>query len=304
MRSATVIGAGISGPAAALFLARAGWDVHVVEARAADELRSAGILGITHDNWNTLVGAGVDLSAELYNEFRDDNTGETYISQYRYITWTDLHLALATAAEQQTGVRFEYGRRVEGEPDAALVVHATGVGAAHEVSQPDFTGWVLARGTAPYSLGTAWASYYGEGECGRYRAVGGDTPYGAAMELFIQRDWRGPVTTRTTRRPAEVRDMPDGWREVFESIREFMVSPMSDWPVPNRLHRRDGDRVIVRIGDANGQLRPQTSMGANLAIGEAQAASLLTIHPLADPLDSALLSKRQTEYVNGIRIGV
>lgn len=303
MRTATIIGSGITGPAAALYLNKAGWDVNVIEARQPGELRSSGILGITETNWVALDRAGVDLSAELVNEYTDDNQGVTFISPYRYITWTDLHLALTEAAQQQTGVTFEYGRYVEHEPDTDLVVHATGVGAAHEVSDPVYTGWVLVRGTAPMSINSAWSRYYGVGACGRYMAVGGDTPYGAAMELFIQRDWRGPVTMHTTRRPSEIRDMPQGWRIAFESVPEFMVSPMSDWPVPPHLRRLDGGRVVLRMGDANGQLRPQTSMGANLALGEAQAASLLTT-PLAEPLESVLLLKRQTEYDNGIRFGV
>ena len=277
-----IIGAGIAGPMAALAMAKRGHSVTVYEQRETKELNSHGILGITNENWARLAELGVNLaSRELMNEYHNMDTGETFRSPFRYITWVDLHTGLVRAA-WDAGVRFFWGTRPSAEilRDADVIVYATGIGSASQVSRATYTGYVIYRGLSSEKADTAWdMGHYTDYQTGdMFTFTIGDTRDGASITLFVKRDSVAEYRTTVTKTPPpEAYMVPAKYWPMVDTVPEWQVSPMSDWTVPGKLTNQklagmsgqpDGYPVTVRIGDANGQLRPATSMGANLALNE------------------------------------
>lgn len=271
-----VIGAGIAGPMAALIQARNGNVVDVYERRAKDQLVSDGILGITHHNWERMTQRGVNLGGyELPNKFTNIDSGVTSTSEYHYITWTDLHEALTDAAVT-AGAIVHYETDYESRDDngaADLIIVATGVGQAKDVSQSRYTGYVIYRGFSPLKAGTNWSAGHYAGELGQFAFMVGDTNEGASITMFVPRDEVASFSTNlTATAPDEVNDLPTSWWSLASHVAIWQYTPMSDWSVPRRMTRHSHgwhQPNTIRIGDANGQLRPATSMGANLAIEEA-----------------------------------
>jgi 2-polyprenyl-6-methoxyphenol hydroxylase-like FAD-dependent oxidoreductase len=301
---ACVIGAGITGPAAAITLAKNGYDVEVYEARTRDDMRSDGVLGITEANWSRLVAGGVNFEdRELDNYYTIENTGETMRSEFHYIVWTGLHAALVEKAES-LGVEFHYGQKLNDSnaayADSELVVVATGVGSAKEVTRGNYTGYVVIRGLAYQFTGTSWTTVMGESESGPWLFNVGDTKDGASVELFVARQQAQMKTTYSPVTPPEAKDLPIRWSRLLETVPLWQTAALSDWEVPEHLITDRGRPLVMRLGDANGQMRPQTSMGANLGLNE---AATLPVHPDFG-YENMLLHDRQEQYHRGIALGI
>lgn len=299
---ANIIGAGIAGPMAAITLASEGYDVHLYDNRAAADLRSDGVLGLTHEAWELLMAAQVHgvVTRQL------PNGGDDW---YHYIVWTDLHTSLVERAVE-LGAVMHYGETLTDEQSAGtadLTVRATGVGSARQVSHPRYTGYVIVRGLAYQFSGSAWTSLRSESEAGPWLFSAGDTREGSSIEFFVPRADVTLRTTYSTEAPVEASRLPLRWRRLVETVPLFQIAPMSDWEVPDsmisELPMTPGHlHHLVRVGDANGQLRPQTSMGANLAITEGASADLLIRR--SREAEAARLADRRTQYAEGIRIGI
>jgi 2-polyprenyl-6-methoxyphenol hydroxylase-like FAD-dependent oxidoreductase len=253
----------------AIVLKTMGYNVTVYDARPAEDLHSDGILGITNDNWLQMQDAGVKLARfQLMNTVTNHRTGQTKTSPFQYITWTDLHTALVERATE-LGAEFVYSVPVKpGEIKTDLTVLATGVGSAREVSTPTYTGWVVIRGLAYQFAGTPWTDVEPADRSSKWSFKVGDVRDGASITMFVPRPRGLMKTTYTAVAPAEVNELPLRWRRLTESVPIWQIAPLSDWTVPE--HMTQG-ATVIRLGDANGQLRPATSMGANLALHEAMS---------------------------------
>lgn len=292
---ANIIGAGIAGPMAAITLASHGCEVHAYDNRAAADLRSDGVLGITHASWDVLIRYGVQgvVTRQL------PNGGD---SDYHYIVWTDLHTSLVERAVE-LGAVFHYGETLtDEESDADVTVRATGVGSARQVSHPRYSGYVIVRGLAYQFSGSAWTSLRSESEAGPWLFSAGDTRDGSSIEFFVPRKDVTLRTTYSSEPPVEASRLPLRWKRLVETVPTFQMAPMSDWDVPEYMINPSVQRPLIRIGDANGQLRPQTSMGANLAILEGSDVDLLVNWSQA--AESARLADRRVQYDAGIKIGI
>lgn len=269
MSGIAIIGAGITGPAAALALASAGHDVTVYEQRHADELFSAGLLGLTPGNWAATEAAGADLArVELGNGFFDYGTGLAAMSPFRYIAWVDLHAALVSAA-MDAGARFAFGRRVDADHlNADVVMDAGGIFSASRRLASRYTGYEIYRGLSDLNTPYPFMAYRDLPD--GYFTVG-YTRRGAAWALFTSRPQpQHLATVDTTQPPAEADMLPDEFRRLIYATPAMIVSPMSDWDVPTSAHTRDFR--CFTLGDANGPVRPVTTSGANLAVIEGLAA--------------------------------
>lgn len=296
---AIVIGSGIVGPMAAITLATLGYDVTVYEARPESDLTSDGILGITPENTSAMQAAGIKLARfMLDNTFRTWPEKEVKHSSYTYITWTNLHRALTERATE-LGVVFRYATRyVEGmSPAADVTVIASGVGTAKAVSEPHYTGYVVIRGLAYQWAGTPWTTVYGDSNSGPWLFNVGDSDDGASVEFFVKRESVQMRTTYSAVAPAEVNDLPIRFRRLMETVPIWQIAPLSDWDVP--AHMIDRANKVIRIGDANGQMRPQTSMGANLGINEA-----MNIADMIAGSDTDYVNARKAQFTRGQEIGI
>lgn len=301
-KAATIIGAGIVGPMAALVLTLAGYIVNVFEARPKSDLHSDGILGITDLNWQRMLNMGVDLCArELSSISTDETRGITKSSGFHHITWTDLHNALVERAEE-AGAFFRYATQApefESAPELInLRVVATGVGTAKEVSTPDYTGYVVMRGLAYQFSGSSWTTSHGEAESGPYEFNAGDTRDGTSVALFVKRDSVQMRTTYTTTPPPEIDALSLRWKRLLETVPLWQIAPLSDWEVPRQMV---DDTNSIRIGDANGQMRPQTSMGANLGLME--AFDVISIYASQNAERNHLI-ERGIQHDRGIHLGI
>lgn len=294
---ANIIGTGIAGPMAAITLAENGYEVHAFDNRAAADLRSDGVLGITHAVWDILTAHGV-TGAEIRQL---PNGGDP---DYHYLVWTDLHTSLIERAVE-LGVAVHYGETMTDDESAAtadLTVHSTGISSARQVSHPRYSGYVIVRGLAYQFSGSAWTSLRSESSDGPWLFSAGDTRDGSSIEFFVPRK---DVTLRTTYNsepPVEAARLPLRWRRLVETVPTFQFAPMSDWEVPEHMVNESGVSPVIRIGDANGQLRPQTSMGANLAIVEGADFGLLVRRSVTAEVNR--LAERQVQYGKGIEIGI
>lgn len=267
---ANIIGSGIAGPRAAITLREQGYTVDVWEARTRADLHSDGILNINGAVWNALLAHGVNcvdtrqlIPSDEYGLFPPEQ-------EFHNITWTDLHLSLTERAEE-LGAVFHYGAPFRGEP-ADLTICATGVGSAKEVTQSHYTGYVVARGLSYQLTGEAWQWVT---ELPNVTIAIGDIRTGASVAAFIPRENATLRTTYTPEMPDELSGLSLRWHRLFETVPVWQIAPLSDWDVPNTMFHTRGGSPEVRIGDANGQMRPNTASGANLALKEAGSGELL-----------------------------
>lgn len=258
---ASVIGAAIAGPSAALMLARAGYSVTVYDQRPAGQLYSAGIVGITHSNWTAMEAMGVDIwRHELGDAFEDYNQRALVLSPFRYITWTGLHSCLVEAA-QNAGARFVYERHIHApENQHGRIIDATGVaGAARKMLPHRYSGFTIYRGLSPEHIASDFLTY-------RMSPAGyltiGDTPQGAFWAMFAPRPEPSMLVTKTVKVPPhEYQALPAELQSYVLTTPQIAASPMSDWMTPPRMT----DGQYVSVGDVNGAVRPVTTSGANLA---------------------------------------
>lgn len=273
MSSVKIVGAAITGPATALTLAANGHDVTVYEQRPAAALFSAGILGITHGNWNALTRAGVPMaSVELPNKFRDYSSPDVYTdSPFRYIAWTDLHNVLTQTA-QAYGARFMFGHRVDADRlQADYVMDAGGIFSASKRLASRYSGFAIYRGTSQVDTFDDFVVYHGW-PAGYFTM--GHTTYGAAWAMFLPRP--EPMHHRTvglTMPPPETDTLPAEFARVVKATPDMIVSYMSDWDVPHTF--ADATYRRFTLGDANGPVRPVTTSGANLAVMSGMDSEIL-----------------------------
>lgn len=262
----SIIGAGITGPAAALTLAKAGHDVTVYEQRPADALYSAGILGVTDGNWSRLSREGVPMDmVELPNDFRDYSTmpaGIKDMSPFRYVAWVDLH-TLLTRTAMEYGAKFRFETRADASKmDTEYVFDAGGIWSASKRLQSTYSGYAIYRGTSRIDISDGFIVYH-DVPSGYFTA--GHTRYGASWAFFLPRyEPMHHRTVSTAHVPSEVRYLPKELRRIVQATPDMIVSFMSDWDVPHTFH--DSTWRHFTIGDANGPVRPVTTSGANLAV--------------------------------------
>lgn len=311
MSDITVIGAAITGPSAALRLASLGHNVTVYEQRPSDGLYSAGILGITRGNWNMLVSAGVRMwEGQLRNKFRDYGLmrhGEETYSPFKYIAWTDLH-RLLTQAAIRAGAEFRFGIRAN--PDtmqAEYMIDATGIFSASKRLRSSYSGFAIYRGTSQVQSKDDFVVYRELPFPGYYTQ--GITPYGAAWAYFLPRqEPRSHATVSVASPPVETAYLPREFQRVIQASPDMIVSYMSDWDVPHKLH--DPSYRRFTLGDANGPVRPVTTSGANLAVMEGMTADILVSgsHTAVREYQRAVLDRRRYDIalgqsLEGVEIG-
>lgn len=290
---ANIIGAGVAGPMAAVTLAENGYQVDVYDNRVTADLHSDGVLGIVEESWDILDQHHVTgvRRRELHNG------GD----KYHYLVWTDLHRSLVERAEQ-LGAQFHYGQTYEGE-GADLTVYATGVGSAKDVTKGAYTGYVIVRGLAYQFSGSSWTALQEKSPEGEWLFTAGDTRDGTSVTMFVPRKNATMRTTYTQSAPFEVNRLPLRWSRLLETVSVWQIVPMSDWDVPDRLVQdRAAASPVIRIGDANGQLRPKTSMGANRAIAEGSNLDLLVEQSI--DAEHKLLAARRELHDLGISLGI
>lgn len=291
---ANIIGAGIAGPMAALTLRSNGFAVDVWETRAEQDLYSHGILGITDESWRILRDHGVSATDRALSFSGHDGLDG--------LVWTDLHQTVTERATR-IGATFHYGQPFSGKP-TDLTVWSTGVGSAKEVTTPHYTGYTIIRGLAYQRSGASWSELEGGGYTKKpWYFMAGDIPTGTSIALFVPRENPTLHTTYSVDAPPETETLPLRWKRLTESVPQWQIVPMSDWDVPGQMiHEQPQATPIVRIGDANGQLRPMTAMGANLALSEASDVDLLVRR--SHEAEDRLLTTRRIQHDIGLMYGI
>lgn len=306
MAHVSIVGAAITGPTAALALARRGHEVDVFEQRPASGLYSAGVLGITAGNWDRLSQEfRVPLARyELRNGFRlyGDTAPHALTSPFRYIAWVDLHTALTDMAREH-GARFTFGRRMDIPAiDDEYVIDAGGIFSAvrrmkTQHRKADYSGFAIYRGTSRLDSADDFVVYDLPND-GYYTQS--HTRYGAAWALFVPRPQpKHHGTVVTAELPAETDSLPAEFRDVIRATDSPIVSYMSDWAVPRIAHDPCYRRFVM--GDANGPVRPVTTSGANLAVVAGMSAPIMITgsHAEIDAVQTSLLNRRRYDIALG-----
>lgn len=299
--SIAVIGAGISGPAAAIYLSRVGYSVTVFEQREKHELYSPGILGITKENFDSLTCAGAILPHRPHTSMNYWSRQIT-VDPMRYVTWSEMHNALSIRAEE-LGAEFRYGTRYT--PDSrerfSHYVNAAGITAAAKAYSPTYTGYVVVRGESPIESGHPWVTIPDPDK--RWLFNVGDENGRGSFAFYVKREAPKMRTVYTDIAPIETAQLPGEFQSMVYAADTYQIAPISDWPIPDAII----DGPIVIIGDANGAMRPHTSMGANLGINEARG-----IAQMLDPnyweqsgrsIQKALIKSRREMRLKGIQLG-
>jgi FAD dependent oxidoreductase len=299
MARIAIIGAGISGPAAALALASAGHEVTVYEQRQEAELHSFGVIGITNQNWASLTKLG--MSAYEYN-----NQYTTYDAELgnvtttwdgHYVEWTYLHTALISAA-RNAGAEFRFGVKWEaGTENADYRIMAAGVGYASSNNHANYSGYVVYRGLSTLMTRYSWLSVADTQQRWNFKLAYTDD--GAAWELYSHLPKPRPMGTTSIDaiNPTAYDGLPAEFLPFILNSPEMYRAAISDWDVPESLF--NGTRIL-QIGDANGAMRPHTGMGANLGISEALATpSLLS----GIQTSRNLVVARERQHDRGIEMG-
>lgn len=278
MSTVSVIGAGISGPAAALALADAGHCVTLYERRHESEISSYGIIGITHANIAALESHGVDMaSAELPSFFTNWNDGKPETLPFLeegFYQWSDVHRVIMDAVKRK-GVQCKFSTVRETED--THTVQATGVGyAAWSGLRARYTGHVVYQGLSAVDTEFSWLNVNDDRK--RFALKLAHNPMGKAVwELFVHRDAPAMRSVDADPRnlPFECELLPAFCRDILAHTEKLAVRPISDWQISPAMVRNN----CITIGDANGAMRPQSAMGANLGINEAMCVPYIVNRP-------------------------
>jgi hypothetical protein len=304
MSRIAIIGAGISGPAAALSLATYGHSVTVFEQREESELRSFGVIGITHENWMMLVQNGAN-PVEYDHEYTDYNAGTTTEWDGHYVEWSNLHLALVDAA-RDAGARFYFGTRFDSKHMTGYdyYVFASGVGQAAHRTNLEYTGYVVYRGLSYRPTNYSWLSIADPAQRWNFKLA--YTDHGAAWELYSHLPKPRPMGTTTIDaiNPSAYDGLPAEFVPFITESRVMYRAAISDWDVPETLM----EGAHIYIGDANGAMRPHTGMGANLGIAEAFNVPYLVFQHATfgrqhSAIERVLLADRTAQHDRGIEMG-
>jgi 2-polyprenyl-6-methoxyphenol hydroxylase-like FAD-dependent oxidoreductase len=290
-----ISGAGITGPAAAIALRFAGYDVTVHERRRREDIISTGVIGITEENCDALTPYGVDLNSialdNMYYEWSTDGMSSWRFTTEKFVVWTHIHNLLTEHAEMY-GARFKFGSSL---PDIGIRVHASGLGYAAKRGLKPTPRYLVYRGVSSVNTDFAWLSLNDPDQ--RFSFKLAHTPLGAAWELYVHRT-EFPLSSQPQNElPPECRELPKQFRQITDATVELATSPISDWEIASKLITDDG----ITIGDANGGLRPHSGMGANRGIAEALAVPTLLDNNIT--LESQLVTQRLKQHVRGAAIG-
>jgi 2-polyprenyl-6-methoxyphenol hydroxylase-like FAD-dependent oxidoreductase len=294
-KTATVIGAGIAGPVAALTLSHEGYDVTLHEKRELPYAGSIHMITLTAESESALTRLGVTHS-ELYRfewmPMLAEQSKGRMVSNFADrgfssagVVWDDLHNALAKRVD------ITYGSKVDYIPQTDVVVWADGIGSYGRKYLSDrqgtYGGEMLFRGLTPRDVSDmAWINYSGFVTDGEWSMVSyatwdyDGTPV-RGWTLFApmaKEPWRNTqtLTNDQSARLAEMvrpimSDKPYG---LVANATEITCAPQEIWPRVNHMtYNRDGSRHFL-IGDAVGTVSPKTGIGANLAIAEASNSAL------------------------------
>jgi 2-polyprenyl-6-methoxyphenol hydroxylase-like FAD-dependent oxidoreductase len=297
-RTATVVGAGIAGPVAALNLQQQGYDVTILEKRDRSEINSTHMLTILPQTADMLDQLGIERD-ELFrydSQFlrRESSDGRRMVDGFTRpwptppnVCWNDLHDALASRCD------VSYGHRVASQPDTDIVVWADGVGSygrkSHGGGRGTYAGEMLLRGSVPRSDDDMTWFTFGGSNAGTYSMVSyptwerdGSPIRGWTLFLPVREmPWGGTQALTPGQRDTMHRiiypRMHDRPYDLVESTTDVIASPQYVWPpVRHMATHRDGRRMVdgftvqreFFIGDAVGSVSPRTTMGANLAVLE------------------------------------
>jgi 2-polyprenyl-6-methoxyphenol hydroxylase-like FAD-dependent oxidoreductase len=297
MKTATVVGAGIGGPAAAIMLDRAGYQVTLHEQRPGPlDYNSLHQLTLSEDTFGRLEQLGLyrhDLSR--YDDgpvVQEVSDGETMIRHedgfdpdVPNVMWNDLHDALVRKCS------VTYGSAVTDLPDTDLVVWADGVGSVGRNFFSDrrgtYAGEMVFRGYAPHKSGNVtW--YMSASRSPGYDLVSypcwdrnNNPKRGWTLMLKNQHEaWDDTEILspgQQERLEQACRPIMDDtpYRLISES-EETTGSPQLVWPEVDRAVYHHNGSVHYIMGDALGTVSPRTALGANVAIAEAVN---ITMHP-------------------------
>jgi 2-polyprenyl-6-methoxyphenol hydroxylase-like FAD-dependent oxidoreductase len=276
-----VIGAGISGPAAALALADAGHCVTLYERRRESEITSTDVIGITNANIAALESHGVDMASvtlpSFFTNWNDGNPVTKPFIEEEFFQWSDLHTVILDAAKRK-GVVCRFG--TERESNVWVTVQASGVGyASWSGLKAHYTGHVVYQGLSSMNSEFSWLNV--DDPQNRFSLKLARTRSGkATWNLFVHRSNPAmrSVDLSTDELPAECEFVPQPFRDVLHSATKLAVRPISDWDIPDDMVRGD----CITIGDANGAMRPMSAMGANLGISEAMCVPYIMNRPHND----------------------
>jgi 2-polyprenyl-6-methoxyphenol hydroxylase-like FAD-dependent oxidoreductase len=289
-KTATVVGAGIAGPTAALNLAQQGYDVALLEKREQSDIDSNHMLTLSGQTVDTLVySVGIEwgelfrydsqyIRRETSDGQRLADKGTNWFPTPPNVCWNDLHDALASRCD------VTYGHRVESQPDTDIVVWADGIGSygrkSHGGSRGTYAGEMLLRGSVPRSDDdmdwlTFGGSRHGTYELVSYPSWERDGAPVRGWTLFLpveEMPWGGTQALTSEQRDEMHRiirpRMHDKPYELIKSTADVIAAPQYVWPpVRHMTVNRDGQREFF-IGDAVGSVSPRTTMGANLAVAE------------------------------------
>lgn len=295
MQDATIVGAGIAGPMAAIALSDAGHRITIADQRQPNEFRSLHMISLDDDVLDILSEHGIQSDEITRPEVRDgmprymtDCNGEDEHTRFAGnippgVVWDDVHNALV----RRVGVL--YGHRITGRPSTPIVVWADGVGSTgREMDYPEtgnYAGEMLFRGLSPRvreDLG-----WYNVAEADdSWEMVSYPTWDETGMPL---RGWT--LFTNVTRKPWDGTENLNGSQadklirrlsplshtpmRLISTAKEIKASPQYVWSGIRSLTRRTPNGIEYLIGDAIATVSPRTASGANLAIRE--AASITTM---------------------------
>lgn len=281
-KSVAIVGAGLTGPTAALALANSGYKVTVFDQRPESALYSTGIVGIRRGNCRNLENSGADLSAKLPGKvYHDYSYGATRATRtpFNLFAWTDLHNAIVHAA-MNAGVTFRYETPVqEGwHPEldggyrhlaADYTIDAGGLTSAAKHLRGRYIHQIIYRGISPVHTRDAFSTFKMP-ERHVFCDIG-ETTYGTAVAFGVQRpmpanlgsSWKDEI-------PPECDLLPAKFQRIVRAIHPMQLLPQSVWSPPDTIHNEAWDHFT--LGDANGPVRPLTTSGANLALQAGMAA--------------------------------
>lgn len=297
-QSATVIGAGIAGPTAAIALARQGYSVDVYERRGRGDLWSAGTVAVTSQNLEKLHDLGMDTSilthlpagAPAYTEYcttdcdlvagahQDTLKRDEWTTKFNIVRWVDAHDWLIQFGET-LGVQYHWRAGEDDAPEADVTVHAQGVKYAHHHAAFTYAGYSVFRGVlnAEPRPDFGWFSV-------KHREkeftlnVGQAIPGEFSWMLYLH-EKDAPMDTEYLRTGSERHQMVldaasrlliPHTADMIAATNQIQATPVGDWDIPKMAAWRGstygGEGLHFDIGDGVVPVRPHTTMGANLGI--------------------------------------
>lgn len=287
MKTATIVGAGIAGPVAALSLQRAGWDVTIYEQRSRDYPGSDHMINLTEDSVTYLDSLGVPHSAYtrgprhipivLSHEDGEKVHGRTEPGT----RWNSLHDALRAQCN------VTYGHKVTSQPDTDMVIWADGIGSYGRnhltTRHGDYSGEMLFRGMGPRKDNDlTWYNLIGPMDNGVLWSFvsyatwnsNGDPMRGWTLFLPTEKEPWDNTRTLSQSQFSALADycgqyLTSDAMHMLTNATEITAAPQISWPpVDNQLVVSNGGQLNYIIGDAAGTVSPRTAMGANMAIAE------------------------------------